>query len=202
MPGPWWRAHGVRMSIVDKPREWLARYAPAEAGAVLGALAAVALVSPYGVAAATAYAGTIGDGFGFYAVLFVRDLRRQPRGGRGRVMSTVRGLVMEFGPAEVLDSVLVRPLAMYLAARGLGNAAAGVVVGKIAADGVFYALAITAYELRTHRAGRRHVQARGTARVHSRPAVASAMRMARADDATDVIDLASVPTTSLVLNQR
>src|SRR5688572_1591710 len=91
-----------------KAREWLARYAPAEAGAILGALLAAAVVGPFGVAAATAYAGAIGDGIGFYGVLFVRDLRRQPP-RRGRVVSTVRGLAMEFGPAELLDTLLVRP---------------------------------------------------------------------------------------------
>jgi hypothetical protein len=105
-------------------------------------------VGPFGAAVATAYAGTIGDGVGFYAVLFVRDLRRQPPGRRGRLASTLRGLVLEFGPAELLDSVMVRPLAMYLAARWLGNATAGVIAGKFAADAVFYALAIMAYEAR------------------------------------------------------
>jgi hypothetical protein len=147
-----------------KVREWLARYAPAEAAAILGALLAAALVGPFGVAAATAYAGAIGDGVGFYGVLFVRDLRRQPR-RRGRIASTLRGLAMEFGPAELLDTLLVRPLAMYLAAQWLGNAALGVATGKIAADVVFYACAIMAYELRKHLAGRRRVPARGVARV-------------------------------------
>jgi hypothetical protein len=204
------RAHGVVMDTTvragsrsGRAREWLARYAPAEAGAIAGALAAAAVVGPFGLAAATAYAGAIGDGVGFYSVLLVRDLRRQ-RPGPGRLGSTVRGLVMEFGPAEVLDSVLVRPLAMYLAARWLGSAAAGVIVGKLAADAVFYALAIMAYELRKHLAARRHVQARGSARAHSRPAVfAWPGPTARPEEATtEAIDLSSVPTTSLVLNRR
>jgi len=133
---------------LDKAREWFARYAPAEVGAILGALLAAAVVGPFGVVAATAYAGTIGDGVGFYSVLFVRDLRRRPAGRRGRLAATVRGLVLEFGPAEVLDSLLVRPLAMYLATRWLGDATAGVVAGKIVADAVFYALAILVYEAR------------------------------------------------------
>jgi hypothetical protein len=140
--------------------EWLARYAPAEAAATVGALAAAALTGPAGPAV-TAYAGAIGDGVGFYLVLFVRDLRRQPPAGRRRaVVRTVRDLVMEFGPAELLDTFLVRPLAMYLAQRWLGSATAGVVVGKVVADAVFYALAITAYELRK-RSDRRVASALG-----------------------------------------
>jgi hypothetical protein len=148
-------------------REWFARYAPAEAAAILGALFATVVADRFGVAAATAYAGAVGDGVGFYAVLLVRDLRRRPKGSRGRLARTLRGLVVEFGPAELLDSFVVRPLAMYLAARWLGHAAAGVVVGKVVADAVFYAVAIVGYEMRRHVAGRRHVQARGTARVAS-----------------------------------
>ena len=136
----------------DVPRcralEWLARYGPAEVGATLGALAAAALADPAGPAA-TAYAGAIGDGIGFYLILFVRDLRRQRSARRSRAAArTLRELVMEFGPAELLDTFLVRPLAMYLAQRWLATATAGVIVGKVAADAVFYALAITAYELR------------------------------------------------------
>ena len=140
---------------LGKAREWLARYAPAEVGATLGALVAAALVGPFGLAAATAYAGTIGDGVGFYGVLLVRDLRRRPPGQRRRLASTLRGLLLEFGPAELLDTIVVRPLAMYLAARWLGNASAGVVAGKIVADIVFYALAILAYEARRHAVGGR-----------------------------------------------
>jgi hypothetical protein len=136
----------------DVPRrralEWLARYGPAEVGATLGALAAATLAGPAGPAA-TAYAGAVGDGIGFYLILFVRDLRRERSVGRGRAGArTLGGLVMECGPAELLDTFLVRPLAMYLAQRWLGTATAGVIVGKVVADTVFYGLAITAYELR------------------------------------------------------
>jgi len=131
------------------------RYGPAEIGATLGALLASAVAAPFAMVAATAYAGAIGDGVGFYAVLFIRDIRRQPPGSSRRVATTVRGLVTEFGPAELLDTVAIRPLAVYLATRWLGDATAGVVGGKIAADAVFYALAITAYELRKYLAGRR-----------------------------------------------
>jgi hypothetical protein len=149
-------------------REWFARYAPAEAGAVLGAVLATVVAEPFGAAVATAYAGSVGDGVGFYGVMLVRDLRRQPKGAPGRLARTLRGLVVEFGPAELLDSFVVRPLAMYLAATWLGHAAAGAVAGKVAADAVFYAVAIMGYELRKHLAGRNHhVQARGTARVAS-----------------------------------
>jgi len=182
-----------------KVRAWFGRYGPAEVGAIAGVLLAALTVAPFGVSVATAFAGSLGDGVGFYTVLFVRDLRRRPGPPRGRAVgATMRDLLVEFGPAEVLDTLLVRPLAMYLAARAIGQATAGVVAGKIAADVVFYSLAILAYELRKHLARRPHVRARGSARVHSGRAPQRPDPSARPEEvATQVIDLVSVPTAPI-----
>jgi hypothetical protein len=128
---------------VGRVREWLSRYAPAEAAGITGALLAAAAVdSPE----AAAVAGTLGETVGFYTMIFVRDLRAGGRPGQ-----VVRDMVVEFGPAEVLDTLLVRPAAMYLATRALGTATAGIVTGKLAADAVFYTVAIIGYELRRQR---------------------------------------------------
>ena len=130
-------------------REWLRRYAPAEVAATLGALLAAGGAGWFGVAAATAYAGSIGEAIAFYTVVFVRDQRRSNRrSGRGSRWRTLRGLLMEFGPAELVDTFAVRPLAMYLATVLIGHVATGVLVGKVAADVVFYTLAIIGYEIR------------------------------------------------------
>jgi ornithine decarboxylase len=138
-------------------REWLLRYGPAEVAGTAGAILAATAVDRFAVDAATAYAGAIGEGFAFYAVLLIRDLRRQraTRGHHGAVRRTVRDLVVEFGPAEALDTLLVRPLAMYLGTVVLGTTWLGVAAGKVAADAVFYALAIAAYETRKSLAQRR-----------------------------------------------
>ena len=53
--------------------------------------------------------------------------------------------------AEVGDTVFVRPLLMYAFVAPLGGLLPGVIAGKIAADIVFYALAVPAYELRERR---------------------------------------------------
>ncbi|MEV4622270.1 hypothetical protein AB0J74_26600 [Asanoa sp. NPDC049573] len=128
---------------MGRVRDWLARYAPAEAAGITGALLAAAAVdSPE----AAAVAGTVGETVGFYATILVRDLR-----AGGRPAAVVRDLAVEFGAAEVLDTLLVRPAAMYLATRALGTATAGVVAGKLAADAVFYTIAIIGYELRRQR---------------------------------------------------
>jgi len=128
--------------------EWLVRYGPAEAAAILGLVVGAGAMHPFGLTALTAYGGSIGSSVAFYAVLLVRDLRRH-RPGRDpkSVRHTLRGLVLEFGPAELLDCIIVRPLAIYAGAIVLGNLTAGIILGKIAADIIFYAIAITGYEL-------------------------------------------------------
>jgi hypothetical protein len=104
--------------------------------------------------AATAYAATIGEGIAFYAVLLVRDVRTRARACRPpqgalharTVALAARGLALEFGPAELLDTLAVRPGAMLLGPLLLGSVTVGVLAGKIAADVVFYAIAIVTYE--------------------------------------------------------
>lgn len=132
-------------------REWLWRYGPAEVSGTVGALVAAGVTGVFAGAAATAYAGAIGETLAFYAVVLVRDLRAHT-GPRRRVLA---GLAVEFGPAELADTLVVRPLAMYLGPLFVGHLAAGVLAGKLAADVVFYALAILGYELRKAAAARR-----------------------------------------------
>jgi hypothetical protein len=61
---------------------------------------------------------------------------------------TARDLTVEFGPAEVFDSVLLRPLLMYAGPVVTGQFIAGTLLGKLLADVAFYAFAITGYEVR------------------------------------------------------
>jgi hypothetical protein len=131
-------------------REWLARYAPAELACTLGAVLGASAAGQFGGAPTTVFAAVIAETVAFYTVLFVRDLRhrsstRRP-GGRA-LWTTLRNLLVEFGPAELLDTFAVRPLAMYVAATVVGDMLTGVILGKIAADAVFYTLAIIGYEV-------------------------------------------------------
>jgi hypothetical protein len=79
-----------------------------------------------------------------------RELRATPGPWRcsGAIFGSLRGVVAEFGVAEVTDTVFLRPLLMYAFVGPLGALIPGVIVGKLAADVVFYGLAIPAYELR------------------------------------------------------
>jgi hypothetical protein len=134
----------------DAIRRWLRRYAPAEVAATLGAIVSAGAADGFGVPAATAYAAAIGEGLAFYGVLLIRDLRSHPR----PPVQIARDLALEFGPAEVLDTLVVRPGAMLLGPLLLGGVTVGVLAGKVAADLVFYAIAIICFETGRRYAGR------------------------------------------------
>lgn len=142
-------------STTSRVREWVGRYLVAEicglTGALLAAWAVIAWVPDRLLVAA--YASALGEGVGFYAgYLVVRYLREDIAGSRRRRIAViVAAAVVEFGPAEIIDTVLVRPAAMYLGTLVAGNVIAGVLIGKVAADVVFYGLAITSYEMLVRR---------------------------------------------------
>ena len=145
------RARGARWRHV---RGWARRYLPAEiAGLVTALAAALVAFRMSGSAASAALAGTAGEALGYYGTIGIRDLRRHRRaGGVGRwqaLARTGRDAAIEFGPAEIVDTLLVRPGLMFAGPLVTGSLIVGTLVGKVAADIVFYAFAISGYEVRT-----------------------------------------------------
>jgi hypothetical protein len=137
-------------------RTWVSRYGISELAGIATAFGGSWLLSSVtGEPIATAYGAAVGEAIGFYGSLTTRALiheayfagsRRQPFGIR-EVMLTWRGLFLEFGPAELLDTGLLRPLAMGIGIGTLGPGI-GVVAGKILADITFYLPVIWMYEHR------------------------------------------------------
>jgi hypothetical protein len=137
-------------------RTWVSRYGISELAGIATAFGGSWLLSSAtGNPIATAYGAAVGEAVGFYGSLITRALiheahvagsRRQPFGVR-EVMITWRGLFLEFGPAELLDTGLLRPLAMSIGIGTLGSGI-GVVAGKILADIAFYLPVIWIYEHR------------------------------------------------------
>jgi hypothetical protein len=93
--------------------------------------------------AMAAVAGAWGETCVYYAVMLVREVN-----AADTLWRAVRNLVLEFGVAEALDSLVVRPALMYLASQLIGDVSVGVLIGKLASDVIFYVPAIAAYELR------------------------------------------------------
>ncbi|WP_159605812.1 hypothetical protein [Agromyces humi] len=105
-----------------------------------------------------AVAGTVGENVGYYALVVVRTVRGHARSRRvsrltgraARAWATTwlaaRSVAAEFGPAELVDSLLVRPVLLWAAAAAWGAHPLAWFAGKLAADAVFYAIAIVSLE--------------------------------------------------------
>jgi hypothetical protein len=153
-PAPVMVAPAGRAPAVRRPAAWVRRYGPAEALALVGALATfVAIDAATGDRTAASFAAALGDNLGYYGSLLVREVRRRAalsRGPRRRlrvVADSLRALACEFGPAELLDCTIVRPAFTALATAAAGTTA-GVLIAKVAADVAFYVPVIGIQELR------------------------------------------------------
>lgn len=125
---------------------WLRRYLPAELVCTPCALlCGIATAELTGSLAAAAVATTWGENLGFYGVMLGRELARR-RDFRA-LPAILRDLFIEFGPAEALDSFLVRPASVYAGLALAPHPALGMLAGKIVADLSFYTPAILTHEL-------------------------------------------------------
>lgn len=128
---------------------WVVRYLPAEIAGTAAMVVAGLLVTIWtDNPAAIALAALLGEIVGFYAVLAVTIYAEQ-----AQVASTLRGaigrtgmlLVAEFGVAELLDTLLIRPAALMLGVWLLPDPLWGLLAGKVVADIIFYAIAAGAF---------------------------------------------------------
>ncbi|MDB4890950.1 MAG: hypothetical protein JWL61_2805 [Gemmatimonadetes bacterium] len=130
------------------------RYGFAEVAGLVTALVGSSVVFALtGNDVAAAYGAVLGENVGFYGLILAREFTRDARVAHARgesydlinVVRTAGDLMFEFGPAELLDSLLIRPAAIGFGMHFLGRPW-GVVVGKLAADVLFYVPVIVAYE--------------------------------------------------------
>jgi hypothetical protein len=139
-----------------KCMEWLRRYLPSEiAGTTVEMVCAtIAYVATDSLAVA-AVAATIGASVGYYAAAYVAAVRLsyreedgRPRGARIAVANlfALRSVLVEFGPAELIDSISIRPFAFYVGPVLFGNVAAGWIFAKLVSDIAFYLIAVFSYE--------------------------------------------------------
>ncbi len=136
--------------------EWIRRYLPCEIAGTAAEFGAAALAyGATGSLAAAAVAATVGASGGYYAMAFLNALRwtyrdhcHRTRGDRivVSVLLALRSVAIEFGPAELIDSIAVRPLAFYVGPILFGNVAAGWIFGKLVSDVAFYGCAVFSYE--------------------------------------------------------
>jgi hypothetical protein len=148
-----------RARLWFKVKTWLRRYGPSE---VLGTIAAVGIAGVAkrltGSTIVAAYAGTLAEVIIFYGVMFLRETIKgaHEAGKMGRaygnadLFRVMHGMVLEFGAAEALDSIVLRPVLIGLGITYLGTNL-GALAGKLAADAAFYGPVLTIYEWRLAR---------------------------------------------------
>lgn len=143
--------------LKQKFKEWLKRYLPAE---IVGTATAVGAASITHVFSDNhlfiAYIGSLGETVGFYSTVFIQHLSQVNKECKLKseqfsfvnIFKIIRTIVLEFGPAGIIDGLLLRPLFMYLFPLFLKNFTLGILLGKIAGDFTFYILVILSYEMK------------------------------------------------------
>ncbi len=140
-------------------RRWICRYGLSEVlGTVAAVAAAVTVQGLTGNIIAGAYGGTLAEATVFYGIMLLRESVREAHlaGAQGQPFDgsaqwlVVRSLLLEFGVAELLDLLVIRPVLMAAGLRWLGGKT-GALAGKLAADVVFYGPVLSIYEWRLAR---------------------------------------------------
>lgn len=136
----------------QKIRDWLHRYLFAEVLANV-----FSIVFAFGGKAfnshpiAIGYLGAIGDNVGFYGVIALKDYGARLKSDGFNFKSlykTTRNIFIEFGPAEYLDSFILRPFFLALFPLYIDNFALAIFLGNMAANITFYIPTIFSYEMR------------------------------------------------------
>ncbi len=142
--------------IRRKGKEWIKRYLPAEIVGTITAMVAAGIANSFCPnPVIIAYVATLGEAIGFYLTILIQNvllaLKKQKSVNKKfsgtDFLKIIARLVLEFGPAGILDGLVLRPFFMYLFPILLNNFMLGIFIGKIAGDGTFYVLVILSYEI-------------------------------------------------------
>lgn len=141
--------------LKEKWKGWLKRYLPGE---IVGTITAVSVATIahffYDNKIIVAYAGALGEAIGFYTTVFIQNLLIENKKRTVEIkkfsiklyFKIFSNMLLEFGPAGLIDGFLLRPLFMYIFPAILKNFTLGIFVGKIVGDITFYLLVIISYE--------------------------------------------------------
>jgi hypothetical protein len=142
--------------ILQKIKEFSKRYLPAE---IIGTLTAIGAASIAHLFSDNhvfiAYIATLGEAVGFFSTIFIQQFltfskKRKIENKQfslSDISKIISHVLLEFGPAEILDSLVLRPFFMYLFPSLVKNFTLGILLGKIAGDITFYLLVILSYEM-------------------------------------------------------
>jgi hypothetical protein len=135
-------------------KEWFDRYKYAEIAATSAALASSQFSRIFD-GLTTAYLITFAEYVAFYGVILFMGYQKlvkangllDKKTSLKEILFLIRNLLLEFGYPAILDLFFIRPFCMYWMPIVTGSYFMGIILGKIAADSIFYGLAIVNYEL-------------------------------------------------------
>lgn len=158
------------MTIVTVVRHaliWLRRYGLAEAAGTVAALAGAWLAYHMsGNELAAALAANWAEAIAYYGVIVVADLRAVKSASLRDIVAVLRNMLVEFGPAEVLNLTLLRNTTLLAGITLAPSLVVGVLAGKLIADILFYLPTIASYEL-IRRRTRPHSHSPGSVTNHA-----------------------------------
>ena len=143
--------------ILQKIKEFSKRYLPAEIVGTLTAIGAASIAHIFSHNPVfIAYIATLGEAIGFFSTIFIQQFltfskKRKIENKQfslSDISKIISHVLLEFGPAEILDSLVLRPFFMYLFPSLVKNFTLGILLGKIAGDITFYLLVILSYEMK------------------------------------------------------
>jgi len=138
--------------IRDKLREWFKRYAFAEfLASVFTIVFSNIAMGFFGNYIVAGFVGTWADNLGFYGVITYRDLKA--KGKNKKITSAnffrfLRNMIVEFGPAEYLDSFIIRPFYLSVFPYFIDNYTLAIFIATILANITYYIPTIISYEFR------------------------------------------------------
>lgn len=137
--------------IKNKIKEWLKRYSiPLVLGTIAAIVSAIIFKATTGNNIISGILATWVDNIVFYGYIALHDLKKVDKDAPKfkAFIKQVRNMVIEFGPAEYLDSFLIRPFFLSIFPYFIGNYPLAIFLGSAAAEVTYFIPTIISYELR------------------------------------------------------
>lgn len=132
-----------------KMSEWARRYLPATLVALVVSTVVFVVFAPTNALVA-AYVASVIDTLIYYGIILSRDFKgywsRVEHTSLMRIVIFIRAILVEFGPAEILDTYVVRPALLYATSITFGTTFVVVALALLLADLLFHAIAVIGYE--------------------------------------------------------
>jgi hypothetical protein len=96
----------------------------------------------------SAFLATWADNIIFYGMMAYKEIKSRERYSFADYFKVLRNLIMEFGPAEILDSFVIRPFLLSVFPLFVPNYSLAILLASVAAEITYFIPVIIFYEIR------------------------------------------------------